>query len=180
MLMCVNNSLVNEICNHGGSTANELAVLYVALMVTIGRLGGGGLAVKEACSAALPLCPHTAVMKWLHPSCWLSVKNSLIWLLSRWQMGAAASFSLWKGRDPWLLDLRTALSVSEGAAALESWERVQIHTDKVMSSSRGLLLLPLTLMMLTKRVIHDKSLDCKATKINVVICWYHTYEWKWK
>ncbi len=81
-------------------TANELAVLYIALMVTVGRQSGGGLAVKEACTAVLPLCPHTALMKWLHPSCWLPVKNRPIWLLSRWQMGAAASFSLQKAGTP--------------------------------------------------------------------------------
>lgn len=81
--MGVSNYSVNEIRSHSSSTANELAVLYIALMVTVGRLSGGGLAVKEACSAVPQLCPHTAEMKWLHPSCWLPVKNRLIWQLSR-------------------------------------------------------------------------------------------------
>lgn len=82
MLVGVNNYSVNEICSHSGRTANELALLYIALMVAVGRQSGGGLAVKEACSAVLPLSPHTALMKWLHPSCWLPVKNRLIWPLS--------------------------------------------------------------------------------------------------
>lgn len=116
MLMGVNNYSVNEIYSHSGGSANEIAALYIALMVTVGRQSGGGLAVKEACSAALPLCPHTAVMKWLHPSCWLPVKNRLIWLLSRWQMGAAASFFSPKGRGPWLSNLQPELWVSKGAA----------------------------------------------------------------
>lgn len=97
-------------------------------MVTVGRQSGGGLAVKEACSAALPLCPHTAVMKWLHPSCWLLVKNRLIWPLSWWQMGAAASF--FSPKRPGPLALKSAdwtLSVGGGGDA--SHDSVQIHRE---------------------------------------------------
>lgn len=57
MLMGVNNYSEDKICSHSGSTANELAVPYIALMVTVGRHSRGGLAVKEACSVVLPLCP---------------------------------------------------------------------------------------------------------------------------
>lgn len=57
MLMSANNYSVIENCSHSGSTANEFAVLYIILMVTIERHRGGGQAVKEACSAVLQLCP---------------------------------------------------------------------------------------------------------------------------
>lgn len=58
LLMGVNNYSANQICSHSSSTANEIAVIYIALMVTVGMQSGGGLAVKEACSAVLPLCPQ--------------------------------------------------------------------------------------------------------------------------
>lgn len=133
MLKGVNNYLVNEICSHSGSTANELAVLYIAPMVTVGRHGGGGLAVKEACSAVLPLCPHTAEMKWLHPSCWLPVKNRLIWPLSWWQMGAAASFSLQKAGTPGsqICGLNSQCRWGQRYQVMRGYR----YTEKMMSSS---------------------------------------------
>lgn len=41
MLMSGNNYSVTELCSHSGGTANELAAVYIAPMVTVGRPSGG-------------------------------------------------------------------------------------------------------------------------------------------
>lgn len=52
--MVVSNYSVNEIRQHNRSPANELAVLHIALMVTVGRLSGGGAGCQRGvqCSAS--------------------------------------------------------------------------------------------------------------------------------
>lgn len=58
------NYSINRVCSRSGGS------FYTALMVAVGRHGGGeGPAVKEARSAAPSPRPHAAVMKWPHPSC---------------------------------------------------------------------------------------------------------------
>lgn len=126
--MGVYNYSVNEICTHSGSTANELAVIYIALMVTVGRRSGRGLAVKEACSAVLLVCPQYSRDE-VAPSILLAPSKEQAHLAAELMTdGSRRKLFSAKGRDPWLSDLQTELSVSEGAAT-PSHERVQIHRD---------------------------------------------------
>ena len=153
MLMRRNNYSVNEICSHSGSTANELAVIYIALMVTVGRQRGGGLAVKEACSAVLPLCPQYSRDE-VAPSILLAPSKEQAHLAAEPMTdGSRRELFSAKGRDPWLSDLRTELPVSEGAAT-PSRERVQIHReDDVMQY--GLLLSQSFLLAADARLKRD-------------------------
>lgn len=100
MLMSVNNYSVNEIYSHSGSTANELAIVYIALMVTMGRhsVGGAGCQKGMQCNAfTLPpySCDEVAPSILLAPS-----KEQTYLALSWWQMGATTSFSQQKAETP--------------------------------------------------------------------------------
>lgn len=113
--MGVNNDWVNEICSHSGGTVNELAVIYAALMVTVGRQSGGGLAVKEPCSALLPLCPQYRPDE-VAPSILLAPSKEQTHLATELMTdGSSRKLFSAKGRDPWLSELQTELSVGGGS-----------------------------------------------------------------
>lgn len=59
MLMGDHNYPVNQICSHSGSAANELAVLYIAPMVTVGRHSWGGWLSKRHAAQCFHCAPYS-------------------------------------------------------------------------------------------------------------------------
>ncbi len=103
-MLDVNNYQVNEKCSPSRGTANELAALYIALMVTVGRNSG-----RTGCQRGMQ-CSVSTVPPYSHdevaPSILLALSKEQAYLAAELMTdGSRRKLFSPKGRDPWLSNL---------------------------------------------------------------------------